>query len=656
MSVSGMISNNNNAKNEKYGSLVAVDGEIVGNSNGDRDALRMESQRLLVRGDDEFSLQDEAVTTGSTTTIGAPRAGKKRNGLVVGGSVLALFAVVILAVGLTGGAVFNAGDGQSAMVSVVNDREESKLITYGGEDASSEDANEKDARSSLFFEHVLEWKQLDMADTSEDEGDSDDYSSSSSNKMSNHFKAAIEFCSDPERELYAYGPVGNCVPGKAAPLIKMKPKHFYHLTLVNNADIDTNIHTHGLHVSGVGTVDDVTRVAEPGKCLTYEYYILDDADVGTFWYHPHRHPLVTRSAFGGAYGMIIVEETVKKYYPEHLNNFLTKNQVLLQFSSMFNKKLPNPVRTNRVNGQKSLDLSLLPDTPYYVRISSVVYAESTNYVEFDPPDACDVKVVAYDGVYRSEIPGPTSLHKHMMTVSSRGDFTVSCSKDVDIHFHQGTMNEASKMVHIHVVNTALSSSSSSSSVGEKPSSNFKHVSLPAVLPSSPYWDAKLETTWKPRRPYYMPDLSSPQQIVDEYWHVSLDDWFVNGTKGVSVNQYTWDPKVAVRTFDLGQLVEYPIRLSQSHPYHAHINRMQIVEKGGCGGRFEEGEYFDTVVQSKDKEDCTVRVKFFDFAGRLVIHCHRFSHEDQGMMTWIDVLGGHGHGIKAAPQTTCAAVL
>ena len=120
--------------------------------------------------------------------------------------------------------------------------------------------------------------------------------------------------------------------------------------------------------------------------------------------------------------------------------------------------------------------------------------------------------------------------------------------------------------------------------------------------------------------------------MDEYWHVSLDDWFVNGTKGVSVNQYTWDPKVAVRTFDLGQLVEYPIRLSQSHPYHAHINRMQIVEKGGCGGRFEEGEYFDTVVQSKDKKDCTVRVKFFDFAGRLVIHCHRFSHEDQGMMT------------------------
>ena len=74
-------------------------------------------------------------------------------------------------------------------------------------------------------------------------------------------------------------------------------------------------------------------------------------------------------------------------------------------------------------------------------------------------------------------------------------------------------------------------------------------------------------------------------------------------------------------------------LSQQHPYHAHINRMQVVEPGGCGGRFEEGEYYDTIVQAEDKPgNCTIRTKFFDFAGRIVIHCHRFSHEDQGMMT------------------------
>ncbi len=117
--------------------------------------------------------------------------------------------------------------------------------------------------SSLFFEHVLEWIEIPLADAPSNFDDNYDANS-------NHYRASIEFCSDPGKGSYGYGPVGNCVPGRPAPLIRIKPKHFYHLTLFNNAHIDTNLHTHGLHVSGVGTVDDVTRVAKPGECLTYD--------------------------------------------------------------------------------------------------------------------------------------------------------------------------------------------------------------------------------------------------------------------------------------------------------------------------------------------------------------------------------------------------
>ena len=66
-----------------------------------------------------------------------------------------------------------------------------------------------------------------------------------------HFFGVLEFCSDGN-ETYAYGLLGHCKPGQPSPLIRMKPKHHYHLILVNNAHIDTNLHTHGLHVSGVG--------------------------------------------------------------------------------------------------------------------------------------------------------------------------------------------------------------------------------------------------------------------------------------------------------------------------------------------------------------------------------------------------------------------
>lgn len=71
------------------------------------------------------------------------------------------------------------------------------------------------------------------------------------NLSDGQYYGALEFCSDGNAT-FAYGLLGNCVPGQPAPLLRMKPNHHFHLTLVNNAHIDTNLHTHGLHVSGVG--------------------------------------------------------------------------------------------------------------------------------------------------------------------------------------------------------------------------------------------------------------------------------------------------------------------------------------------------------------------------------------------------------------------
>jgi hypothetical protein len=94
------------------------------------------------------------------------------------------------------------------------------------------------------------------------------------------------------------------------------------------------------------------------------------------------------------------------------------------------------------------------------------------------------------------------------------------------------------------------------------------VSLTPSLPSSPYWNIEQETSWEPRRPYYMPDLLSSQRRVKDKWILSMDDYFKNGTKGFSINEVTWDPKKAIRKYDLGQLVEWNLVNTQTHPYHA----------------------------------------------------------------------------------------
>ncbi|CAM9533462.1 unnamed protein product [Sphacelaria rigidula] len=71
----------------------------------------------------------------------------------------------------------------------------------------------------------------------------------------------------------------------------------------------TNIHTHGLHLSGESPSDDVMMTqVNPGENHTYTYVIPCDHAGGTFWYHPHHHGSTSVQSGGGAMGVLILED------------------------------------------------------------------------------------------------------------------------------------------------------------------------------------------------------------------------------------------------------------------------------------------------------------------------------------------------------------
>lgn len=80
-----------------------------------------------------------------------------------------------------------------------------------------------------------------------------------------------------------------------------------HVSLVNKLPIPTNLHVHGLHVSPEGESDNVFISLNPLQAHHYTYQIPLDQSPGTFWYHPHFHPLVDAETTGGMLGAIIVE-------------------------------------------------------------------------------------------------------------------------------------------------------------------------------------------------------------------------------------------------------------------------------------------------------------------------------------------------------------
>lgn len=69
----------------------------------------------------------------------------------------------------------------------------------------------------------------------------------------------------------------------SSPVIRMKAGHTYRLTIRNLSKDPTNIHTHGLHVVGSGSGDDVTRFVESEGCMDYIWDLRTDHPGGTYW-------------------------------------------------------------------------------------------------------------------------------------------------------------------------------------------------------------------------------------------------------------------------------------------------------------------------------------------------------------------------------------
>ena len=75
-----------------------------------------------------------------------------------------------------------------------------------------------------------------------------------------------------------------------------------------SAPDESNLHFHGLHVSGELPSDDATLVVPAGQSYRYMTTIPSDHLPGTHWLHPHRHGSTALQLGGGAAAAIIVED------------------------------------------------------------------------------------------------------------------------------------------------------------------------------------------------------------------------------------------------------------------------------------------------------------------------------------------------------------
>ena len=120
------------------------------------------------------------------------------------------------------------------------------------------------------------------------------------------------------------------------------------------------------------------------------------------------------------------------------------------------------------------------------------------------------------------------------------------------------------------------------------------------------------------------------------------NWVINGQR--------FDPGRVDASPGLGttEIWRFQNRSMMAHPIHVHLDMFQILDRNGAPPSPGESGWKDTVAVGPD-ETVRVIVRFTDFAGRYLVHCHNLEHEDAGMMAEFDVVPGALDPLDGSPR-------
>jgi FtsP/CotA-like multicopper oxidase with cupredoxin domain len=360
----------------------------------------------------------------------------------------------------------------------------------------------------------------------------------------------------------------------------------------------SNLHTHGLHISGETPGDDVTRSFEGTGGGDFVYDIPADHMGGSFWYHAHHHGSTFLQVSAGAFGMIVIDNQTE-FVPATVAEMEERELVVAYLDpdvagtggdTLISGTL---APTWTVNGKVGGDLCIPPDTWQHWRVLLADRDAKEKTVSIG--NQCEVQLMARDGVWRTEVPKEITTGSLSLTGASRADLAVRCSGD------------------------------SSISVGSQVVANIFTSGTPGTADAHP-WDTDGESTWFSERPGYLRDLRGETDVNTET--VNMGARTINGNK--------FDKATPTFTLDSGKVEAWKLKGARNHPFHLHIYHVQI--DGDCGS-FEDGEYYDVV-----SGNCNIRFDLNStsstpYYGRTIMHCHILEHEDQGAMGWAQVVNG-----------------
>ena len=349
---------------------------------------------------------------------------------------------------------------------------------------------------------------------------------------------------------------------------------------------ETNLHFHGLFITGELPSDDSLLTVLPGECYTYNTTLPQEHLGGTHWLHPHRHGATALQVAGGAAAAVIVEDNPSYLPPAQVTQAREVVLVVQQFDageiiglsqqSGINDNLASSPHGNfnLVNGQKSPVVSI--DAGEWVRFRFVYAAWRGDKFQFSI-SGCETFLLAKDGVYIRDY--PRSIGNIILFLGGRSDVMVRCPN----------------------VNT-----------------DYSIGGIATIRTTGNQVTSQPLTPWAITYPPYLQDLRGATVKQECSCRTVV-------SQGGGINGYRFDKNRVMHETPLGEVAERRID-ADGHPYHQHVYPFQL-QSGGDGGYIQVGDWYDTF-----DGGATVRYQPMMFDTKIMVHCHKLEHEDEGMMS------------------------
>lgn len=407
------------------------------------------------------------------------------------------------------------------------------------------------------------------------------------------------------------------VPG---PIFETRPGDDVTIRLDNALGEATNLHFHGLHVPPTGAADNIFLHVNAGESFTYRFTLPPNHPAGLFWIHPHLHGSVARQVSRGLAAPFVIRgeiDAIPEVAAAEEHILLLQDFELDQRGSVIEPSMPELMHGREgsilaVGGAINPVIPIRQDGLLRLRL---INASSSRFYRLRLEEH-PLHLIGVDGGALGSV---RTVDEILFVPGERVDVLI-----------EGTRAGGSfRLLNLPYDRGAMEMMGGGM-MGGRPTRPSGEAETLATIE----YRGRAERKWTvPERlgsaPAALPVSSLPARAFQ------LGQGMMMMGRGMSftINGREFDANridAAPRLATVEEWV-YVNATTMDHPMHLHTNPFQIVGEDGV----PEAAWRD-VVLVKAGQRARFRVRFDDFAGKTVQHCHILDHEDQGMMATVEM--------------------